>query len=396
MTIDQQSGIAVADAEDLLRLVLAELPAIIWSTDRELRFTCSTGAGLSGLRLKHGQTVGTTLYEFFQTEDPDFPPVDAHHRALRGESVSYEHEWEGCTFQVRVEPLWDESGVIVGCIGIANDLSRQKQAERELLEAQQDLERRVAERTAELAKANRKLQREVDQRQRAEAAVRREQEQLRRLLEQYDRDRQLVAYEIHDGLAQELAAAVMHIQALADLGQKSAAARDDLLRQGLEALANSMHQTRQLISALRSPAFDQIGFIASVEDFLQQAKTNSRDVEIEFAHRGDFRGLTTPLANALFRIIQESLANARRHSKSERIRVRLTRQADRVQVEVHDWGVGFDPGKVRENCFGLEGIRERARLFGGSALIESAPGWGTRVVVDLPLSGNGRGLEAGG
>ena len=65
--------------------------------------------------------------------------------------------------------------------------------------------------------------------------------------------------------------------------------------------------------------------------------------------------------------------------------VRVTRRDDYMRIEIQDWGIGFDPRKVADGHFGLEGIQERARLFGGSATITSALGTGTRIVVQLPL-----------
>ena len=67
------------------------------------------------------------------------------------------------------------------------------------------------------------------------------------------------------------------------------------------------------------------------------------------------------------------------------MRIGLVQRCDRVRIEVEDWGVGFEPGRIEPNHFGLEGIRERARVFGGSATIDSSPGKGTRIVVELPL-----------
>ena len=67
--------------------------------------------------------------------------------------------------------------------------------------------------------------------------------------------------------------------------------------------------------------------------------------------------------------------------------VRLSQRDDHLQIEIQDWGIGFNPRKVRDGHFGLEGIQERARLCGGSATIKSALGKGTRIVVQLPLTG---------
>lgn len=98
-----------------------------------------------------------------------------------------------------------------------------------------------------------------------------------------------------------------------------------------------------------------------------------------------FHRLAPPLETTVFRIVQESLGNAYRHSRGDKIRVGVTEVGKRVRIEVEDAGVGFDLGKVDPARFGLPGIRERTRLFGGSATIESVPGHGTRIAVDLPI-----------
>ncbi len=84
-------------------------------------------------------------------------------------------------------------------------------------------------------------------------------------------------------------------------------------------------------------------------------------------------------------IVQEGLTNARTHSKSEKIVVNLVQRGDRLRIEIRDWGVGFDPKNVQKNRFGLDGIRERARILGGKCSIKSKPGKGTSIVVELPV-----------
>ncbi|MGD0519349.1 MAG: ATP-binding protein, partial [Thermoguttaceae bacterium] len=79
------------------------------------------------------------------------------------------------------------------------------------------------------------------------------------------------------------------------------------------------------------------------------------------------------------------LTNASRHSQSPKIRVELSQLENRVRLTVQDWGVGFDPHEVKGERFGLRGIRERVRLLGGAAEINSAPDKGTTIIVELPL-----------
>ena len=155
----------------------------------------------------------------------------------------------------------------------------------------------------------------------------------------------------------------------------------------MQRLNECMREARQLINGLRSPILDELGVVAAIEDLISQ-NSNQDKPEIDFVHHLDHERLTPSLENVVFRIVQESLTNARRYSQSDRVLVRLTQRDDYIRIEVQDWGIGFDPRKVGDGHFGLEGIQERARLFGGSATIKSALGKGTRIVVQLPLMGD--------
>lgn len=123
VTVDirgRPADVSLLASEDMsIRTLVDQFPAAFWTTDAELRFTSSLGAGLAGLGLGPNQLVGTTLFEFFETEDPKFPPIDAHKRALLGATVTFELEWAGLTFHSQVAPLHDSAGVTIGTICVA-------------------------------------------------------------------------------------------------------------------------------------------------------------------------------------------------------------------------------------------------------------------------------------
>ncbi len=123
---------ALREKESTIQLVVEQMPAVLWSTDRDLRITSSAGAALAALGQRPGQLVGVTLFEYLNTRDPEFLPLVAHRRALLGESVSFEVEWSGRTYASHVEPLRNPDRTIKGVIGVALDITRQKRAEREL------------------------------------------------------------------------------------------------------------------------------------------------------------------------------------------------------------------------------------------------------------------------
>jgi PAS domain S-box-containing protein len=218
----------------------------------------------------------------------------------------------------------------------------------------------------------------------AAQAVLREQQLLRRLIDLSERERKYLSYEIHDGFAQQITGALFHVEAYKRLREDDAPKAEKDLDYAVEMLRRSIDETRRLISGLRPPILDEAGILAAIDYLICEYREKS-GIDIMFQH--DLRAvrLAPPLESAIFRIVQESLANACRHSGSEFIRVELNDAAERLHVVVFDEGAGFEPAAVPEDRFGLRNLRERARLLGGAAEIQSAPGEGCRVCVELPL-----------
>lgn len=119
-------------AESRLRVFAGQIPAVLWSTDRDLRFTWGDGAGLGNLGLRPGEVTGVPLAEYFQNRDPDYEPIAAHRAALSGETVTFETEFQGRAFHCCVEPLLDAHGVVTGTIGAALDITERKRAEEQV------------------------------------------------------------------------------------------------------------------------------------------------------------------------------------------------------------------------------------------------------------------------
>jgi signal transduction histidine kinase len=204
---------------------------------------------------------------------------------------------------------------------------------------------------------------------------------LQRLLEIQERERQLVSYEIHDGIAQYLAGAIMHFQAWeAALGDHPGAGE---LREGMKLLRAAADESRRLIGGLRPPALDELGIVEAIESLVSDARLEVP--AIEFRHDLPGSRLPPALETTIFRIVQESLSNIRKHAVAGSASVAVTRAGDVVTIRVADDGQGFDPSAVPADRFGLEGIRQRSRLFGGSCRIDSAPGRGTIVEALLPV-----------
>jgi PAS domain S-box-containing protein len=129
-TANRPSGQSPSPLPGLERLV-AQLPAVLWTTDTDLRFTSSEGVGLAGLGLQPGEVVGRTLAEYLRA-DPDDPTIRHHRQALAGEQVEFELEFNDRVFSVHVIPMRAADGRIVGTIGLAVDVTESKRMERAL------------------------------------------------------------------------------------------------------------------------------------------------------------------------------------------------------------------------------------------------------------------------
>jgi len=225
---------------------------------------------------------------------------------------------------------------------------------------------------------------DITQERLAAETINKEQQLLRRLLELHERERRLTAYDIHDGFAQQLTGALFRLQGFREMHGRLAEEAWKNFDAAIQLISRAIDETRRLISGLRPPILDESGIVQAIE-YLVYENSRQDSPEIEFRHKVAFDRLAPPLESAIFRIVQESLQNACRHSKSEKVRVELKQKGERIYIDVVDWGVGFKPDEVEERRFGLQGIRERARLLDGRVVIESKPGQGTRVGVELPL-----------
>ena len=240
--------------------------------------------------------------------------------------------------------------------------------------AQKELETTVEQRTAELDKANRSLR-----------------DLTARLLHFQDEERRRIARELHDSVGQTLAALSMNLSAVgADIQRltKTAAAVADS-----ESLVKDMTTGIRTISyLLHPPLLDEAGLTSALRWYVQGLTARSGiDVDLEVAD--DFDRLPRDLETAIFRVVQECLTNVHRHSGSTVAKIRLSRSANDVQLEVRDEGKGIPPEKLFEMAtigvpgVGIRGMRERIHQLGGSLEISSdGHGSGTIVVVKLPVA----------
>jgi signal transduction histidine kinase len=216
-------------------------------------------------------------------------------------------------------------------------------------------------------------------------------------------ERRRIAFDLHDGVTTALASMSFHLSA-ADLTVSELAAREapsqhefDRARAELVSASSlaelAYHQTRAAISGLHSLVLDDLGLVAAMESLVQTAAGASDGPAIDLLvdPEAALDDIADHAAAALYRIAQEALANAVKHAAAGHVVLSLRRVGDSIVLGCADDGSGFDPAQRRTERadgaqhFGLSSIAERCALIEASLRIESMPGRGTTVLVELPL-----------
>ncbi|MBN1889143.1 MAG: response regulator [Thermoflexales bacterium] len=285
--------------------------------------------------------------------------------------------------------------------GHKSELRARIQAERALQRAHDELERQVEKRTAELVRANASLQVEIAERKRAEqekdtllAKVSQSHQALRelsaRLAEAQELERKQLARELHDRVGQNLSILgfVLNIirkqmsQFVPEAESQASLARVD---DALTLVEQTTEDVRDVMAELRPSVLDDYGLAAALRWYGDQF---SQRTGIPFTLQGDKLTARLPalIENTLFRIAQEALSNVAKYAHASQVTISLT-TTDEISLVVADDGVGFDPtpspAPAQKGRWGLLNMAERAMAVGGECRIESTPGQGTSVVVQI-------------
>jgi two-component system NarL family sensor kinase len=214
-------------------------------------------------------------------------------------------------------------------------------------------------------------------------------------------ERNRLAREIHDTLAQGLAAVSLQLEAADALLDAGAGAEQvqGAVREALRLTRASLEEARRSVLDLRAAPLEGRRLAAALAALV--AEWRAAGADSEGAHRPDVRleidgarPLPTRVEVALYRVAQEALANIAQHAAARHASLHLETTPDRARLRIEDDGGGFEPARVPANRFGLVGMNERVRLLGGTLRLDTGPGAGTRIEVEVPLDRFGLGSPA--
>jgi signal transduction histidine kinase len=246
-----------------------------------------------------------------------------------------------------------------------------RQENSQLWKAQDELELKVQERTADLDSVNRSLR-----------------DLSARLMQLQDDERRRIARELHDSVGQTLAALSMNLSNVrADVERL---ARTAVALTDSESLVRTMvTEVRTISHLLHPPLLDELGLASALRWYVGGFSQRS-NIKVDLDMSEDFGRLPGEMETAIFRVVQECLTNIHRHSASAVARIRVRHHDREALVEIEDKGKGIPPKKLKEMAsagtpgVGMRGMQERIRQLGGTLEIRSSDG-GTLVIVRLPV-----------
>jgi PAS domain S-box-containing protein len=339
--LEKQTGV-LATREELLKIFVKNVPAGVAMLDRDMRYLQVSDRWCVDFSLDSSQIIGRSHYEIF----PDIPErwKQLLRRALNGETLrADEDRWdrEGGTVWLRweIRPWQNLDGLPGGILIFSEDITHRKQAEETLLGMS------------------------------------------RKLIEAQEQERARIGRELHDDINQRLAMLALELDQLQE-NPSDVQTRLQELRKRTTELSNDV---QALSHELHSSKLEYLGVVSGIKSWCKEFGERQK-MEIDF--KSDVSSvLPLEVGVCLFRVLQEALHNAVKHSGMKRIEVQLSEHLNEVHFLVRDSGKGFDwEMAMQGRGLGLTSMQERVRLLKGSIEIQSKPMGGTSIHVRVPFT----------
>jgi len=374
----------------VLDITLSSISDFAYIFDREGRFVFVNQALLNLWGLKLADAVGKNFFDLQYPEElaarlqRQIQTVFETKAGLTDETPYTSQTGAGGYYEYIFRPVLDRAGNVELVAGSTRDITDRKRVEADLRQSQErlrnlaeSLESQIQQRTSELEIRNQDVLQQSEHLR--ELSV--------RLMKTQDDERRRIAREMHDSAGQTIVALSMN---LSQISRRFAGLDPNL--QELAAQAESMLKELELeirttSYLLHPPMLDEVGLRAALEWYVEGLQQRV-GLEIRLA-MNEFARLPEDMELTIFRVIQECLTNIHRHSGSKSAKINLTCNADRVTIEVRDFGKGISEqnlARIRSRGVGvgLRGILERVRPFAGDVQIDSQENQGTTITITVP------------
>jgi PAS domain S-box-containing protein len=376
----------------LFDITLSSIKDFAYIFDQKGRFTFVNQALLDlwGLRLE--DAVGKNFYDLHYPDElagrlqRQIQQVFDSQTELTDEAAYTSPTGAGGYYEYIFRPVFGRDGMVEAVAGSTRDITQRKRVEEELRQSQErlrvlaeTLENQVAARTAELEERNNQVLRQSEALRDLSVS----------LMETRDRESRRIARELHDSAGQMIATLSMNLgRMIAELKRSN----PDLVKlaeetqNGVNELSREIRTTSYL---LHPPMLDEVGLRAALSWYAEGLQQRA-GLAVELNIPKGFERPSREIEITIFRIVQEGLINIHRHSGSKSAHITLAREGGDLTLEIRDAGRGIPPDKLSElqtkgGGVGLRGVRERVRQFEGDLRINSREGFGTTILVRLPV-----------
>jgi len=197
-----------------------------------------------------------------------------------------------------------------------------------------------------------------------------------------EKERRRLATDLHDHIGQTLAITKLKLGALRGLLPSNG--YSELLAEIWSLVEKTIKYTKSLTFELSPPILYELGFEATIE-WLGEQVQQQHAILFEFEDDGMPKALDKDVSILMFQAVRELFMNVVKHALAQKVKVSLRRVNEKMEITVEDDGIGFDPSKIEKTAFGFFSIRERLEHFGGTFVIDTEPGEGTRVTLTAPV-----------